>query len=335
MLCLIFTVQGLSQDSDVVICSEAIVVDQLPYTDSWCLEQPMTSADSIFYENTNSFLDPDSGCWHCLTLPRFYEINTGGFNEQLTMNVDFDLCATWGNCGQMVGYYTVFNDCPENGGTVLSYPSNGMNPSGECWDEFSGNDEFIAWSCWHDGCCGWDDSQIYCYPSIIPMGPFDSNDTDNGEAPWNFPTTQYSVTFNLEAFTTYYICIWPSGNCGSEWSDPTFTWGCIDVEFEGPIILAITGFDVYGQPNELPQFNIETDETYIIEHATDLTGWVEYAEPEEQIKEGWNYFRLRTPTTISEVRPYFYVNDPRNQLDWGYYQKYYQTNGQVIRTQTD
>ena len=213
-----------------------VTYDMLPFVDSWCTEQPIVSEDSIQQQNPNGILDPEYGCWHCLSLPRWYTFSSGQFGGQISLEAHFDLCGNFGNCGNMVGYYSVFDDCPENGGKILSYPCNCYNESGECWDEFSGNDNFVASSCWEDGCCSWPNG-IYCYPSGTAMTPFDVDEVSQGEPPWNFPVTDYWITWNLEPFTTYYLVIHGTSSCGSQFAGPTYTWGCISIVLDGLNVL--------------------------------------------------------------------------------------------------
>jgi hypothetical protein len=260
---LLFPLWCIGQQPEVNTCPTAIDVDALPFYDEWCVENPIDTADRISICNPYGFLDVDWGCWSTIALPRWYKITSGEFGGEVTMNVTSDLCAFhWLddptqddtlNCGDMVCYYTVFDGCPLEGGKILSYPSNAIGTTAfECWDEFGGDPDFIVSSCWHDGCCNWGNG-VYCYPDPTPLSPYNSTQTSEGEAPWNFPTTNYSVTFNLQPFKDYWFVIHPSsGTCtASEITGvDTYTFGCMTVSFDGVNLLGAETYPPMPAPIE-------------------------------------------------------------------------------------
>lgn len=211
-------------------CDDVMDVTSFPFTHDWCL----TEGEIEFVENPHSMLDPVFGCWHCMGSPRWFRFT---FIEEshLSMEVHSDLTNTWTGFNPVSTYFAVMTDCPFDGGTVLSYPINGNNPSGDCWDDFGGeqwNDDtdesdFITWSCWEDGCCSWSPG-VYCYPSGVEQPPFDLDEVDGGQPPWNFPSHSYMIEWNVDP-GEYWIAVFPPTSCTSF----TTAVGCISVTFDG------------------------------------------------------------------------------------------------------
>ncbi len=299
----LFILAADGQQPEVNTCPESIDVESLPFFDSWCVENPIDPADRITTCNEFSFLDDTFGCWHSISLPRWYKITTGETGGEITMTVSSDLCKYTGldqaegdtvNCGLMTCYYSVFDDCPSNGGHILSYPSNGIGFGVECWDEYSGDDGFIVSSCFQNGCCGWPGG-IYCFPDPSPLAPYNADDTNQGEPPFNFPTTNYSITFDLAAATNYYFVIHPSSStCGS--STPIYSFGCMSVEFDGPAFLDIQNdFKITGPPCK-PSFNKPLDEILV---SYDMEVW-EHTIKNRSPGIGWTYYKFE-----NQIIPWF------------------------------
>ena len=294
--------------TDVVICENAIEITELPFYDDWCTDNPTGCLDTIYLANPYSMLDPIYGCWNCINSPRWYLINSGLTGGQFTIDFGFDLCnEDTANCGEMIGYYAIFNDCPLDGGTVLSYSCNCFNPMGECWDEFGGDDSFIASSCWIEGCCGWDeDDGPFCYPggqNITDPIPFD--EIGQGEPPWNYAGTNFQVTFNADPNTEYYLCVFGSASCTNP--DPlyhSFSWGCMDIVVTGT--LALNTLEIgYTVIDGSPCFTTNVDE-YQIERSTNLNTWIHLDDNCDTSTDygKWYYYRAKTPTQVSKVVPY-------------------------------
>lgn len=136
------------------------------------------------------------------------------------------------------------------------------------------------------------------------------------------PTRQewYIEMFNITPGTEFIIQIdgfgWCQG-CGD------FYW-CSEMN-----LLSILQFEVSGTPGP-PVFEVETDElTYEIQWSNNTQTWLPYYE--DMLVEGWNYFRVVTPTDISGSVAHWYQQRPELPKDWGYYQNFYQTTGQRIR----
>lgn len=185
------------------ICSNVTNVTSFPSEFEFCVEQ-----DSDLYYNLSGQLHPDSGCWNCMAEPRWFrfEVAEPGF---LQMELFSDLIQPQSG-DQAVVYYAVFDNCPDNGGTVLSYPCNCNNPSGDCWSDFGYAQDFITYSCFADG------------PSSVEWDCYYS------EPWWNFPTTEYLIEFNVFP-GEFWIAVWPSSNCYSDLN----SFGCIEVAFNG------------------------------------------------------------------------------------------------------
>ena len=212
-LTILFPMIAQSQQPDLVPCESPIEVIQ----DSlycWEVIQPITSADSVMLCNQCNFLDNSCGCWHSITSPQWFVFNTGPNPALTTLTVESDLCGPIGNCGNIHVYYHIFSACPEEGGTVLSMPSNAIgSPFINCWEDFGGGVVDIQHytMSWGGGPSSWND-----HPAV------------------NFPGTDYMMQMMLAPDTEYYLAISPSGTCDGAWS-----WGDICIEIGGPLILEI------------------------------------------------------------------------------------------------
>jgi hypothetical protein len=196
-------------------CDTAVVVESLPYQDSFCTPNYIeTLIQNPYQQNTPVF-----GCWNAIINSHWYIIESGPFGGPLTMTVDSDLFnPQWPNEQNVHTLYAVFTECPADGGTIISYPCNCFNPQGECWDQFGGGGDFIQSSCiWTD----------------ITTGSFHW-ECQGSEPWWNFGGAHYQITFDMDANTTYYIAVWPSNNI---FQLPVY--GCIDVLFSGPLLLEL------------------------------------------------------------------------------------------------
>jgi len=171
-----------------------------------------TTVESLPYSDTfcttpeiETQVVEENDCYNCINNAHWYhfEVIESGL---ITLNANFDLCNSGGgNCGNVNGYYWLFEGCPN--GELLSVPSLG------CW-----GDE-IMYSCWWP----W-------YP-FNTLTCFDGIPETSSGAEFNYPpSTQYQIEFELLA-GDYYFAVAPSGTCNA------VAYGCIDVEFSGPIIL--------------------------------------------------------------------------------------------------
>lgn len=194
-------------------CPAAPVVTSLPFTDQWCIEQG--SWGQCFYQNPDDLPDAVNDCWECMSNTRWYRVVVAPGGGLITMDLSFDLCNQNGsNCGEVRGYYHLFDGCPEDGGELLSMPRN-PSPMPHCW-----NDDLIMLSCW--------DGQIFSEYTCFSGPP----ETAGGFV-YNYPpSTNFSIEFELTA-GEYYFCISPSSNCSSG------SYGCVELSFDGPIILGL------------------------------------------------------------------------------------------------
>jgi len=241
-------------------CSDATQVTSLPFQDTFCTPQNIQTIQS----NPAGMLHPQYGCWSCIVNAQWYELTTDEYGGLLTMSLQFDLTNPFSpSTNHVAGYYAIFNACPEYSGTVISYPCNCNNSSGECWDTFGNNNSFIESSCFWSAPYGWP-YNLYCQSS---------------EPNWNFPSDEYQITFNTEPSTTYHIAVFPSASC---WLATAY--GCVDVEFFGPIMLSLPEpcIVVNDQGIQL----IGEGELY---RSHDLVEWVEVSNPDFPPAGIWYY----------------------------------------------
>lgn len=219
-------------------------IDVLPYSSEWCLSETGQN-----YENPNGILDWTYGCWYCMYEPEAFVFNVIE-ESNLTMTLLSDLTQVWSGSESVV-YYAVFDGCPFDGGRILSYPINGNNIAGDCWEEFqSGNQLDIIYSCWNRGCCGYDSPVCYIQdvegPCLAGNG-CDSDELNDGHPHWNFPTESYQIEFNLQP-GEYWFYIFAPTLCNDEPS----TLGCINVQFAGPTLLNLEYIEIQTQTEEPP-----------------------------------------------------------------------------------
>lgn len=144
-------------------------------------------------------------CYECINNAHWYHFEVAEGGGLITLEVAFDLCNSNGsNCGNVNGYYWLFDGCPN--GELLSVPSLG------CWGE-------VMYSCWWPW---YPFNTLTCFSGI----PETSSGTE-----FNYPpSTHYQIEFELEQ-GDYYFAVAPSGTCSA------VAYGCIELEFSGPIIL--------------------------------------------------------------------------------------------------
>ncbi len=195
-------------------CENATEIVALPFHDEFCVPQQVQTSEINSFGTLHSLF----GCWSHIYNGHWYTLESGSFGGPVTMEVWSDLTNPYVPAAQNVHViYAVFTDCPQNNGTILSYPCNCNNVAGECWDEFGGNDQFIMSSC--------------IYTNI--SGSYDI-ECQAGEPWWNFGGSLYQITFNLEPDTRYYFAVFPPSVNGGLPS-----YGCVEVDFSGPLLLEI------------------------------------------------------------------------------------------------
>lgn len=227
-LVLLSFVVAFVESQDEALCDQVIEVNSLPFYDSFCVEEPFQS-----YENSSSFLHPDSGCWSCMLSPQTYRFEVVA-PSHLEMTLSSELYSSLTN-NQTSVYYAIFNACPYEGGTVLSYPVNGNNSQGQCWEEFGeGQGLEVVASCFNEGCCSWSGAPFCYVDGISGYGGnvFNEDETNTGTPPWSFPASSYWMDFYLQP-GEYWIFVFAPG-CNLSTS-----YGCIEVEFDGASFLQV------------------------------------------------------------------------------------------------
>ena len=189
MLCLVLFTAYLSGQ-----CETAVTVQTLPFYDTFCTPPEIETQ-----------VPEANDCYDCINNANWYRFQVVEGGGLITLEVAFDLCTPSGtNCGNVNGYYWLFDGCP---GELLSVPSLG------CWGDS------IMLSCWWP----W-----YVFDTLTCFsGP---PETSSGEE-FNYPpSNHYDIQFELEE-GDYYIAVAPSGTCD------VVAYGCIELEFSGPILL--------------------------------------------------------------------------------------------------
>lgn len=179
-------------------CTTAITVESLPYSDTFCTTPEIET--QVVESNE---------CYDCINNAGWYHFEVAEGGGLINLEVAFDLCNSNGsNCGNVNGYYWLFDGCPEEGGALLSVPSL------DCWGE-------VMYSCWWPW---YPFNTLTCFSGI----PETSAGTE-----FNYPpSTHYQIEFELEQ-GDYYFAVAPSGTCSA------VAYGCIELEFSGPNILEI------------------------------------------------------------------------------------------------
>lgn len=189
-------------------CDEATQITSLPFYDTWCVEQ----SDQVEYCNPCYFLDPSCGCWDALQNPRFFEFETGA-GGLVTFHVSGDLCNTAGFCGGNT-YYTLFDACPFEGGTVVSSPTSASGTQlFNCWN-YSGN--VVTY---------------YNYKELVTGNWLTTSDPSGLIQ----PGVEYYIQMILSPNTSYFLSIQMPGSCFNN----AWTWGCVEFEMLGLGILEL------------------------------------------------------------------------------------------------
>lgn len=314
--------RSYGQQPNINMCPEAeqIVWDS---TYCWSVHEPTTALDSVHYCNPHSFIHPDSGCWSSINLGRWFYLETGNPPvAPTTINASGDLCANWGNCGCMVIHYYLFNACPEEGGTILSYPSLAIGTGDfECWEGFGNNEIDILDFCIET--CGalWDGT---CWSE--PMDPYPAyNSAGNG----------FDMTIQLQPNTEYWLCLAPTGNCngtnGAPGASDNYTWGDLCLTISGPNVLDITQFIIERDKDGLPWFTIISDNLKVwVERSTNLEDWTRVENPDTEVQELNQeviYYRAGSASGYTDVIPFEYTPTLGPPLWW----IWYDTSGRKLK----
>jgi len=242
-------------------CYDAIPVEELPFSHSFCVGEDVETLYSNPYTSNTVIY----GCWSQMPNSQWYLVESNEFGGVITMTVESDLTNPFSpNTNYVHTIYAVFNSCPEDGGTILSYPCNCFNPQGECWDEFGGNDSFIQSSCvWTNIATG-----VYHW------------ECQGSEPWWNYGGANYQITFELEPNTSYWFSVFPPMSV-----NPYPSYGCIDVTFEGANILGLPEFCEVSNNNGV----ISVTEGNTLLRSTDLIHWEEVESPDRPTNGVWYY----------------------------------------------
>lgn len=274
LLMFMIALNTYSQNND---CPTAIHITEFPISGTWCFDDTPEVVYSILSTT------PIYGCYNCIVDAIWFTWTTGNDPGQVYFDIDSDLCYfPPSTCGIMASGYSIFTDCPENGGVVISSSYDGSHPDGDCW---TFND-----------------------PNIINDWVFEpSSGTVSGMgAPNVFSTPDdWMINFNLQANTTYYMAVYPKWDCFSQ-DTPQGSWGCIEINASSPIFLNIITIDVTTTDKGFPYISSNLID-YIVERSTNLQDWIEVDQYDDTlIDSGVYYYRCRNNIGITDVKAYIY-----------------------------